>query len=207
MHSSHLSCSAVLCSDPVDINNGMVTFNGTSINDTATYSCDSGFELIGLATTTCTLVEANSAIFQPEPPLCRREYCMNVTGVAAYTFFSKLCVNHNWNEDFSQCIHDIVYNTLLEVYEDSFHLFTIDNLSVNTHLHVSCSAALCADPVDTDNGMVTFTGNSVGDTANYSCDSGFELIGLATAICTLVEPNFAIFDLEPPFCRREYYIM
>ena len=58
-----------LCSNLVDFNNGMVMFTGNSIGDTATYSCNSGFELDGGATTTCTAVDANSAEFSPQP-LC-----------------------------------------------------------------------------------------------------------------------------------------
>ena len=73
MHSSHLSFYAALCPDPVDINNGMITFTGNSINDTATYSCNSGFELIGDATRTCTQVDVNFAIFSPQAPFCRRK--------------------------------------------------------------------------------------------------------------------------------------
>ena len=64
---------AALCSDPADIDNGMVMFTGNSIGYTATYSCDSGFELDGGATTTCTTVDEHSAEFSPQPPVCRRE--------------------------------------------------------------------------------------------------------------------------------------
>ena len=60
----------------------MVTFADTSVGDTATYSCDSGFELIGDAITTCTLVDGNFAVLSPQPPLCRREYCVHDIGVA-----------------------------------------------------------------------------------------------------------------------------
>ena len=60
----------------------MVTFTGNSIGDTALYSCDPGFELIGDMITTCTQVDMNSAAFQSqELPSCRREYCMNVAKV------------------------------------------------------------------------------------------------------------------------------
>ena len=69
-------------------------------------------------------------------------------------------------------------------------------------LHDSCSAALCDDPVDIDNGTVTFNGNSVGDMATYTCDLGFELIGNTTTICTLVAMDSAEFQLAPPSCRR-----
>ena len=59
-----------LCDEPVDIDNGTVTFNGTLVGDMATYTCDSGFELIGDATRTCTLVNIDSAEFLPAPPSC-----------------------------------------------------------------------------------------------------------------------------------------
>ena len=65
---------ALMCTDPASITNGMVTFTGNSVGDTATYTCDPGFELIGAAMTTCTQVDANSAAFPSvPPPECRRE--------------------------------------------------------------------------------------------------------------------------------------
>ena len=63
----------------------MVTFTGNSVDDTATYSCNMGFEQIGNATVTCTQVDVNSAVFSPAPPVCRRKQCMNMTRVL-YTF-------------------------------------------------------------------------------------------------------------------------
>ena len=39
-------------------------------------------------------------------------------------------------------------------------------------LNLSCSAALCSDPVDIDDGLVAFTGNSVGDTATQQNKNG-----------------------------------
>ena len=73
-HYSRQFCSAALCPDPVDIVNGMVTFTGNSVGETATYTCDPGFNLFGDPTTTCTQVDANSASFQPTPPVCSGEY-------------------------------------------------------------------------------------------------------------------------------------
>ena len=68
------------------------------------------------------------------------------------------------------------------------------------------SAALCPDPVDIDNSTVTFTGNSIGDTTTYNCDSGFELIGDAITTCTQMNATFAVFSPQPPFCSREYWL-
>ncbi len=68
----------------------------------------------------------------------------------------------------------------------------------------SYPAALCDNPVNINNGMATFTGNSVGDVATYTCDLGFDLIGNATAICTLFSLSRAEFQPAPPSCRREH---
>ena len=71
--------------------------------------------------------------------------------------------------------------------------------------HESCSAALCSDPDEIDNGMVTFTGNSIGDMATYTCNSGFGLIRANTTRCIkMPDMNFAAFRPPPPFCMREY---
>ena len=37
--------------------------------------------------------------------------------------------------------------------------------------------------MDPENGMVMMTGNSVGDTATYSCDDGFSLSGVDMVTC------------------------
>ena len=65
----------------------MVTSTGNSVHDTATYSCDMNFELVGSTTVTCTQVDVNSAIFSPVPPVCRRKWSIHVIGI--YTLPSR----------------------------------------------------------------------------------------------------------------------
>ena len=74
--------------------------------------------------------------------------------------------------------------------------------------HISCSAAVCDDPPSIRNGIVTFTGNSIGDIATYTCNPGFELIGDPTTTCTLaVDGNSATYPaVPPPECRRKYFM-
>ena len=62
----------------------MVTFTGNSVGDTATYTCDLGFELIGTATLTCTQLSQFLALFLPDVPVCEREYCINIIRVTTY---------------------------------------------------------------------------------------------------------------------------
>ena len=59
----------------------MVAFNGNSVNDTATYSCGMGFELVGSATVTCTQVNVSSSTFSPVPPVCRRKWIIHVIDI------------------------------------------------------------------------------------------------------------------------------
>ena len=147
---------------------GTVTLTGNSIGDTATYICDSGFELIGNASVTCTQVDVNSAAFTPAVPVCRRECCMNGF-------------------------------LLADVYVTCYHVHC-----VNSRFYIALfSTALCTDPPDVMNGTVTFTGNTVGDTATFTCDPGFELIGNASVTCTQVDVNSATFAPTVPVCRRE----
>ena len=50
--------------------NGMVTWTGLAPGDTATYTCDEGFELNGAETRTCQGNETWSGV----PPTCKRKY-------------------------------------------------------------------------------------------------------------------------------------
>ena len=144
----------------------MVTFTGNSVGDTATYTCNLGFELIGNASTTCTQLDMNIAAFAPAAPVCSREYY-------------------------------VIMNTHLHC-----HVQCVTPHSTYC-LHHTYFAALCPDPADIVNGMVTLTGNSVGDTATYTCNLDFELIGNASATCTQVDVNSSAFSPAAPVCRRE----
>ena len=42
---------------------------------------------------------------------------------------------------------------------------------------------MCPNLTAPVNGMVSFTGNKIGDTATYSCNSGFELVGTRNITC------------------------
>ena len=142
-----------------------MAFTSTSVDDTATYTCNMGFELIGSTSVTCTPIDESSAAFLPAAPVCRRECCILKTTDIYIIMYILVCVH-------------------------------------------SCSAALCPNPADIVNGVVTFTGNSVGgDTANYTCTSGFELIGNASITCTQVDDASAAFSPVPPVCRRKCYIL
>ena len=45
------------------------------------------------------------------------------------------------------------------------------------------SAGVCSELSSPTNGQVTWTGLTSGSTANYTCDSGYQLIGEQTRTC------------------------
>ena len=47
----------------------MVNVTGTSVGDTATYTCNDGFELVGAMTVTCE----SDGEWSDDPLLCRRK--------------------------------------------------------------------------------------------------------------------------------------
>ena len=68
--------------------------------------------------------------------------------------------------------------------------------------HVISSLVMCASPTSPYNGEVTITTLSLGATATYSCNCGFELIGAVRATCTMMEgEDKPTFVPAAPTCR------
>ena len=69
-----------LCPNPIAASNGDVMFTGNSANDgdTASYTCNSGFEPDGETMATCTEVDEDTAHFLPDAPSCSRKQCYSI---------------------------------------------------------------------------------------------------------------------------------
>ena len=50
--------------------NGMVSLTGTSIGDTATYTCNEGHEFVGAPVLNCQ----SNGMWDNSPPVCKREF-------------------------------------------------------------------------------------------------------------------------------------
>ena len=79
VNSSLPICSAAICPNPPEIDHGSVNITGNCIGDYAHYTCDPGFKLTGDPYLTCEKLDNYTATFQPNPPVCHRECCMNIT--------------------------------------------------------------------------------------------------------------------------------
>ena len=60
--------------------------------------------------------------------------------------------------------------------------------------------ALCSDLDTPANGTMSQSGNSEGDTATYTCDNGYELVGHQVLNC---QAN-GTWDSHPPICRCQF---
>ena len=68
-HSLLIIVTGIECPDLSDPANGAVTVNGQSVGDTADYSCNDGFELVGAMTVTCE----SDGEWSDDPSVCRRK--------------------------------------------------------------------------------------------------------------------------------------
>ena len=66
-----LNSTEVLCEVLQNLTNGQVSMTGQSIGSTATYTCDSGYELIGDDTMTC-----ENGVWSGQEPMCIGTYTL-----------------------------------------------------------------------------------------------------------------------------------
>ena len=81
------------------------------------------------------------------------------------------------------------------------HLHTMTS-TIITYCVASSHAATCEGLSNPGFGIVTVSGQSVGDTATYECQSGFDLVGPPTRTCTQTSRGSADWSGEAPICRR-----
>ena len=74
---------------------------------------------------------------------------------------------------------------------------------------LSLLAAQCPSLSNPSFGSVTVTGLSIGDTATYSCNAGFDLVGVVVRTCELVEAGIAEWSGSAPICQPRFplYVM
>ena len=84
------------------------------------------------------------------------------------------------------------------------HTF-IYNTFMQTAL-VSLTTAGCPVLSSIPFGSVSQTGREIGDTATYTCNTGYELVGPPTRTCTQINPATADFVPSEPSCRRKFEI-
>jgi CUB/sushi domain-containing protein len=168
--------------------NGTLILTGTSHGSTATYTCDSGFALVGSETLTC----GEDGMWSDPPPVCQRV-------VAVYII---LKTPANGTLILTGTSHG---NTATYTCDTGFALVGSETLTCGEDGMWSdpppvCQrvVAMCTILKTPANGTLILTGTSHGSTATYTCDSGFALVGSETLICG----EDGMWSDPPPVCQR-----
>ncbi|CAI7994714.1 Sushi, von Willebrand factor type A, EGF and pentraxin domain-containing protein 1, partial [Geodia barretti] len=104
-------CELVMCPTLNDPDNGNLNLSGNSLGDTAEYTCNTGYNLMGESILTC----GADSQWSGTPPVCE--------------------------------------------------------------------VVMCPTLNDPDNGNLNLSGNSLGDTAEYTCNTGYNLMGESILTC------------------------
>ncbi|XP_064387710.1 sushi, von Willebrand factor type A, EGF and pentraxin domain-containing protein 1-like isoform X5 [Halichondria panicea] len=161
------TCQPVLCGNPPTIPNGSRTFTGTTFEDTATYSCENGYQSSGSSTVTC---QASGS--WGTAPTCQPVPCGNPPTIP------------NGSRTFTGTTFEETATYSCENgYQSSGSSTVTCQASGSWGTAPTCQPVPCGNPPTIPNGSRTFTGTTFGDTATYSCENGYQLSGSSTVTC------------------------
>nr|KAF6290940.1 hypothetical protein mMyoMyo1_009329 [Myotis myotis] len=198
-------CEQILCPNPPDIHNGRHTGKPLEIfsfGKEVTYTCDPqpdrgmNFSLIGESTIRCTNDSRGNGIWSGPAPRCGHPgYCN------APDHFQFAELKTQTNESAFPIGTSLKYECRPEYYRRTFSIRCLHNLEWSGAPNV-CKRKVCKTPAEPLHGMVHIdTDISLGSRINYSCNTGYQLIGDSSAKC-IISNNTAIWDTEPPLCQR-----
>jgi CUB/sushi domain-containing protein len=175
-------CSVVMCPTLLDPLNGNVLWTNFSVNGTATYTCNGGFELVGNEMRTCL----SDGVWNNEEPVC--------TAIMCPTLPDPLNGNVLWTDLSVNSLATYTCNGGFELIGSEIRTCLSDG-AWNKEEPV-CTAIMCPTLLDPLNGSVFWTDLSVNSVAIYTCKSGFELIGSKVRSCL----SDGVWSKEIPVC-------
>ncbi|CAI8052865.1 CUB and sushi domain-containing protein 3 [Geodia barretti] len=166
------TCQIVECPTLNDPDNGNLKLSGNTFGDTAEYTCNNGFNLIGESILMC----GPDGQWIGNPPVCEAVQCPTLdspnngsvlipgTGVGVYQ------------------------ETATYACETGFNLVGMSERVCQSDGTWSgsaptCNIVECPTLNDPDNGNLKLSGNNFGQTAEYTCNTGFSLIGESILMC------------------------
>ncbi|XP_065195313.1 sushi, von Willebrand factor type A, EGF and pentraxin domain-containing protein 1-like [Sycon ciliatum] len=164
------TCVGVVCPSPGTPTDGSQDLDGLEYQDSATYSCDTGFSLVGQTTAVCT----QHGNWSSQVPTCK--------GV--------VCPSPGTPTDGSQDLDGLEYQDSATYSCDTgFSLVGQTTAVCTQHGNWSsqvptCKGVVCPSPGTPTDGSQDLDGLEYQDSATYSCDTGFSLVGQTTAVCT-----------------------
>ena len=182
---TNIICYAVVCSTLSAPSNGRVDQRGNQPGDTATYSCNTNYELSGARTRICQ----NDGSWSGRAPTCTRIVCSNLPNPSngQVTFSSGVFVG-------SRATYTCDSGYLISGQSTR----TCQGDGTWTGTAPTCRIIRCGDLSNPSNGRVSISDNIVGGIATYRCNSGYSLDGSETRICQ----NDGSWSGNAPTCVR-----
>ncbi|XP_064399559.1 uncharacterized protein LOC135346009 isoform X2 [Halichondria panicea] len=179
-------CEAITCPPLYNLTDGSVSYSNVP-GLMATYSCDTGFALVGNKTRTCTGDGSNSTgAFNGAAPTCEPITCPAVPSPSnGSTNFSGSSANQIGNYIFN-VVATYICDTGFSLVGNSSRTCTGSDNSITGSFDGQtpiCEAITCPPLYNLTDGSVSYS-NVPGVIATYSCDTGFALVGNKTRTCT-----------------------
>lgn len=164
------TCTQVGCGPPPSPSLGSVYFTGTNENAVASFSCDTGYYIVGSASTKCL----STNLWSEPAPTCAPVECPVPVDI----------VNGTVDSSNGTRYQDVVIFTCDEGhYLSGENNMTCQENGTWTSEYPECVFIECGMPPIPEFGMVTFRRTTYLATAKYNCTSGYTLLGINTALC------------------------
>ncbi|XP_051818518.1 sushi, von Willebrand factor type A, EGF and pentraxin domain-containing protein 1 [Antechinus flavipes] len=173
----------IKCKDPGKTDNGHSSGNIYTVGGEVTFSCEEGYQLIGVTKITCL----ESGKWSHQIPFCEGISCgspivpenCSIEG-STFTYGNKVIYRCNKG-----------YKLFGE--KESFCLAN----GVWSHSPPTCELVKCPSPQDVINGKYVLNGLTYLSTTTYSCDSGYSLQGPSVIECKAT----GTWNPAPPVCE------
>ncbi|XP_074555287.1 sushi, von Willebrand factor type A, EGF and pentraxin domain-containing protein 1 [Halichoeres trimaculatus] len=198
-------CVQISCTPPQPIENGFVEGQDHSFGVTIFYSCFPGFQLVGQDHLTCEEFGWSSSV-----PICVPSDC----GLPPHIDFGeyvRVTAPEGGSEAASRDTGSLASSTDLSFLHSTLIEYRCHkgyDLTTPTRLVCledggwngtapACVPAECGTPPSPDHGWVNVTDTSLGSTARYSCEEGYELEGDPVRECL----SGRLWTNKAPVCR------
>ncbi|XP_072164876.1 sushi, von Willebrand factor type A, EGF and pentraxin domain-containing protein 1-like [Diadema setosum] len=191
------TCNPKSCGEPDDLENGNVGSNSNTFGDTATYSCNDGYDLEGEPTRTCESNNNDGVQWSGDAPTCKAKSCGEPDDLE----------NGNVESD-SNTLGDTATYSCNDGYDLEGEPTRTCESNNNGGVEWSgdaptCKPKSCGEPDDLENGNVESDSNTLGDTATYSCNDGYDLEGEPTRTCESNNNGGVEWSGDAPTCKRK----
>ncbi|XP_062523686.1 sushi, von Willebrand factor type A, EGF and pentraxin domain-containing protein 1-like [Corticium candelabrum] len=176
---THRKCQILKCPNLQSISNGSVSVSSNYLGGTATYRCKTGFDLIGSRTTSCQKHSPAhcSLTWTEHPPTCRGKDCGDPGDISR----GRIAVIQGDGRRYPSYIQ-FICNLGYQIVEGT-EFMTCSSSQVWKGKRPKCQPVYCGELKQPKNGEIIVNKFYFGESATFSCNRGYMMIGKKTSTC------------------------